>query len=439
MRAKIGTALVGVLVLAVVVGIAWAQSAPQLINYQGRLTNAAGQPLADGTTVDLTFAFYGVESGGTPYLTVLQEDVVVTGGIYNLLIGSGTITPGTESSLAAVFQKHKEVWMGVKVDADAEMTPRARIASVPYALSVDMDSIYSIAFSNPDQDGDGYKSTLVGGNDCHDGNASINPGATEANEECWDGIDNNCNGKTDYQELSCGIVSQMAFIPAGCFNMGDSSDSCGYPFECPVHNVCITSDFYMDIWEVNNEQYATCVSCGGCTPPGNSSSYTRPSYYGNPDYNHFPVIYVSWDQATAYCTWAGKRLPTEAEWEYAARGGLTGKRYPWGDSISGTDANYLDSGDPWDNDTSTVAYYGGNGYGLYDMAGNVREWVNDWYSSTYYSSSPTNDPPGPPSGTHRVVRGGSWDFPTNHLRVAGRNGYVPSLQFNSRGFRCAGD
>ncbi len=117
----------GVLVLAVVVGIAWTQSAPQLVNYQGRLTNAAGQPLADGTTVDLTFAFYGVESGGTSYLTVLQEDVVVTGGIYNLLIGSGTVTPGTEPSLSAVFQNHQDVWMGVKVDADAEMTPRARI------------------------------------------------------------------------------------------------------------------------------------------------------------------------------------------------------------------------------------------------------------------------------------------------------------------------
>ena len=95
--------------------VALERSVPQLINYQGRLTDNTGQPL-DGDTVDLTFAFYGVQSGGTAYLSVLQEDVLVTKGIYNLLIGSGTITPGTESSLADVFQKHKDVWLGVKVD-----------------------------------------------------------------------------------------------------------------------------------------------------------------------------------------------------------------------------------------------------------------------------------------------------------------------------------
>ncbi len=240
----------------------------------------------------------------------------------------------------------------------------------------------------------------------------------------------------DYQ--SCPAPPNMALIPSGCFDMGDAFGE-GESNEFPVHNVCITSDFYMDVHEVTNAEYAACVSGGGCTAPSNSSSYSRGSYYGNPTYDNFPVIYVDWNQATAYCTWAGKRLPTEAEWEYAARGGLSGKRYPWGDSISGTDANYWNSGDPWDNDTSEVEYYAANGYGLYDMTGNVYEWTNDWYSSTYYSSSPTNDPPGPASGTYRVLRGGLWYDPSAYLRVAYRTTYFPTFLYNSLGFRCAGD
>ncbi len=440
MKAKIGMALIGVVVMLVVVGISWAQSAPQLLNYQGRLTNAAGQPLADGTTVDLTFAFYGVESGGTAYLTVLQEDVVVNGGIYNVLIGSGTITPGTETSLAAVFQKHSEVWMGVKVDIDAEMTPRAIISSVPYAITVDPRYIGDL-IARPDWDGDGYLKT---GNtvDCNDGDATSYPGATE---NCTDGYDNDCDGLVDANDLDCwATIPGMALIPYGCFNMGDSSDDCFYSDyamngECPVHNVCITSAFYMDVHEVTNAEYAACVSGGGCTAPSNSSSETRGSYYGNPAYDNFPVIFVSWNQAEAYCAWAGKRLPTEAEWEYAARGGLSGNRYPWGDSISGTDANYWASGDPWDNDTSEVGYYAANGYGLYDMSGNVWEWVNDWYSLTYYSESPTNDPPGPPSGSHRIFRGGCFISSTSMQRVAHRTMSEPTYQDYYVGFRCAGD
>jgi formylglycine-generating enzyme required for sulfatase activity len=437
MRAKIGMALAGVLGLAIVVGLAWAQSAPQLINYQGRLTNAAGQPLADGTTVDLTFAFYGVETGGTAYLTVLQEDVVVNGGIYNVLIGSGTVTPGTEPNLGAVFQNHQDVWMGVKMDTDNEMTPRARIASVPYSLSIDIGAIYSLAAADPDHDNDSFRSPLVGGSDCNDNDATIYPGSPEV---CTDGIDQDCDGLIYGNDPDCiygGTGSPMAPIPAGCFDMGDHFNEIGDD-ALPVHNVCITSSFYMDVHEVTNAEYAACVSGGSCTAPSNSGSFSRGSYYGNPTYDNFPVIYVSWSQATAYCTWAGKRLPTEAEWEYAARGGLSGKRFPWGDSISGTDANYWNSGDPWDNDTSQVEYYAPNGYALYDVAGNVHEWVNDWYSSTYYSSSPTNDPPGPASGEDRVIRGGYWDR-WQYLRVAYRTGCYPTVQGDNLGFRCARD
>jgi formylglycine-generating enzyme required for sulfatase activity len=439
MRAKIGMALAGVLGLIIVVSFVRAHSAPQLINYQGRITDAAGQPLADGSTVDLYFSFYGVESGATPlYLTVLQEDVVVSGGIYHVLIGSGAVTPGVESTLADVFQKRKDVWMGVKVDADAEMTPRARIASVPYALSVDLNNL--------DLDGDGHyrpDSAKTPNDDCNDNNAAIHGGMPG---DICDSLDNDCDGI--YDEDCKGRPADMALIPAGCFDMGDHFNE-GEADELPVHYVCITHDFYMDVHEVTNAEYEACVSAGGCTAPTFSFSTTRPSYYGNPVYDNFPVIYVSWDQATAYCAWAGKRLPTEAQWEYAARGGLSGKRYAWGDTITGADANYRDSGDPWDNDTSPVEYYAPNGYGLYDMAGNVDEIVNDWYQADYYSTSPVNDPPGPMYGdTHgpwpedelKVARGGRYINYESYMRVAERMGIHSLGPIGiETGIRCARD
>jgi formylglycine-generating enzyme required for sulfatase activity len=217
--------------------------------------------------------------------------------------------------------------------------------------------------------------------------------------------------------------------------MGDHFGE-GYSSELPVHNVCI-SDFELDVHEVTNAEYAECVDEGGCTPPLYTKSSTRETCYGEPAYDEFPVSWVDWYQATDYCTWAGKRLPTEAEWEYAARGGLAGARYPWGDTIGGWDANYLDSGDPWDNDTSPEGYYAANGYGLHDMAGNVWEWVNDWYQFDYYTASPPNDPPGPASGTDRVMRGGSWNYYTRYLRVASRPYSYPFNQNYNLGFRCA--
>lgn len=229
----------------------------------------------------------------------------------------------------------------------------------------------------------------------------------------------------------------MAEIPSGCFQMGDSFGE-GRANELPVHDVCIPA-FFMDVNEVTNAEYAACVEDGVCTPPSSTSSATRLSYYGEKAYDDFPVIYVSWFQANEYCYWAGKRLPTEAEWEYAARGGLNGKRYPWGDILNSTDANYNNSGDPWDNDTSKAGYYPANGYGLYDMAGNVSEWVNDWFLDTYYNVSPTNDPSGPATGSTRSLRGGNWIESLDFLRVSFRDDDILTLQHNDLGFRCARD
>ena len=231
----------------------------------------------------------------------------------------------------------------------------------------------------------------------------------------------------------------MAQIPEGCFDMGDSFAE-GLSWELPVHNVCISA-FDMDFHEVTNAEYAECMDDGVCTAPRHLYSYTRDPYLGNPAYDDFPALYVYWHQALEYCTWAGKRLPTEAEWEYAARGGLSGKRYPWGDTLSATYANYYNSGDPWDNDTSPVKSFEPNGYGLYDITGNVWEWVNDWFQTDYYSVSPTNDPPGPTTGENNrhVLRGGSWRTFTwgGGLRVAYRLWSWPDENYYEVGFRCA--
>ena len=228
-----------------------------------------------------------------------------------------------------------------------------------------------------------------------------------------------CKSKTD--------SADMVRIPAGSFEMGSND---GGDDEKPVHTVQISS-FYMDKYEVTNGEYKKCVDAGSCRAPSASKSYTRSSYYGDSTYDNYPVINVSWDDAKKYCQWKGKRLPTEAEWEYAARGGLSGARYPNGDNISQSEANYSGS------DTVKVGSYSPNGYGLYDMAGNVWEWTNDWYEDNYYKSSPPRDPQGPSNGEYRVVRGGSWGSNTITIRVSFRGRFSAALWNDDYGFRCA--
>jgi formylglycine-generating enzyme required for sulfatase activity len=228
----------------------------------------------------------------------------------------------------------------------------------------------------------------------------------------------------------------MVLIPAGEFQMGSES---GDSDEKPAHTVSL-DDFFIDVYEVTNALYAECVAAGKCDPPTDAKSYTRSSYYGNPEYADYPVIYVDWNMAQAYCEWRGGSLPTEAQWEKAARGGREGKAYPWGDESptctpgARNGANYL-SCSP--GDTMAVGSFSPNGYGLYDMAGNVWEWVMDWYLETFYNVSPASNPTGPDSGTYRVLRGGGWVNYVRNLRSADRDRGDPANTNYRRGFRCA--
>ena len=272
-------------------------------------------------------------------------------------------------------------------------------------------------------------------------------------------------------DLPKGIVgkdgAEMVLIPAGEFQMGSND---GLDDEKPVHTVYLDA-FYMDKYEVTNALYGKFMDATGHKAPGfwNFSDYNAPDH---------PVVGVTWDEARLYCEWAGKRLPTEAEWEKAARGGLAGKRFPWGDNITRDDANYGDTGgvisflvskfkrhkDKW-HSTAPVGSFAPNGYGLYDMAGNAWEWCADWYDESYYTNSPKSNPTGPNWEVFRlvrdgswdgsyyanspksnptepswevlsVVRGGSWDGGPRNLRVAMRFGNRPSYADTYFGFRC---
>lgn len=226
--------------------------------------------------------------------------------------------------------------------------------------------------------------------------------------------------------------ASMVLIPAGEFQMGSDL---GESDEKPVRVVYLDA-FYMDVYEVTNAQYKKFMDATGHRVPRN---WNEPSYSA-PDQ---PVVGISWYDAKAYCEWAGKRLPTEAEWEKAARGGLAGKKYPWGDSVTHDDANYKGTGgrDIWVY-TSPVGSFAPNGYGLYDMAGNVWEWCADWYSANYYANSTGRNPTGPDSGSTPVLRGGGWDrfHSPEFLRVARRNyRLMPTLTPIYIGCRCAED
>ena len=228
----------------------------------------------------------------------------------------------------------------------------------------------------------------------------------------------------------------MHLVPAGEFTMGSDTDS---DPRNQAHTVYLDA-FYIDRYEVTNAQYAACVTTGACEPPHFTKSDFRSSYYGNAEYDHFPVIYIDWTMARTYCeTWRGARLPTEAEWEKAARG-TDGRSYPWGEGIRCDQANY--DGDPkiaayCVGETAEVGSYesGQSPYGLYDMAGNVFEWTSSINRSFPYD--PADGREDLTRGGDRVIRGGSWNEDASDLQVFYRSWLGPEYSESEIGIRCA--
>jgi formylglycine-generating enzyme required for sulfatase activity len=261
-------------------------------------------------------------------------------------------------------------------------------------------------------------------------------------------------------------------VPAGNFTMGLTAEQTNllrqlcsaqdceelYQVSQPAHTVELTNGYWIDRTEVSNTQYAKCVDSGNCSPPRSNSSGTRSTYYGNPDFADYPVVWVDWDRANAYCHWAGGRLPTSAEWEKAASWDEANQEkylYPWGNTFDGTLLNFCDKNclssqwadpnvDDGNTDTAPVESYNGGAspYGVLNMAGNVWEWVSDWFNVSYYKDNINwINPQGPTTGTVRVGRGGSfvirsaltsvviqdWEDPNNAL---------PDYNYDGVGFRC---
>jgi formylglycine-generating enzyme required for sulfatase activity len=225
-------------------------------------------------------------------------------------------------------------------------------------------------------------------------------------------------------------------VPAGCFMMGSQE---GPEVERPVHEVCVDA-FWLSQTEITNKQYRACVEAGQCSPPHDSEFYDTPAYADH------PVVNIDWYQANAYALWIGGSLPSEAQWEYAARG-RANRIYPWGNTFDATKLNFCDvqcksdNRDPTYSDgyatTAPVGTFpgGASWVGALDMAGNVWEWVADWQGA--YPASQQTNPIGPPGGDYRIFRGGAWGHRADSMRTSFRGWYAPDLYNIDLGFRIA--
>jgi formylglycine-generating enzyme required for sulfatase activity len=218
-------------------------------------------------------------------------------------------------------------------------------------------------------------------------------------------------------------VEEMALIPAGPFLMGGDFDE-----ERPRHRVTLDA-FWIDRFEVTNARYVEYLRTTGAAEPRYWNKSER--FHSGEKFPRHPVVGISWSEAKAFCGWKGKRLPTEAEWEKAARGGREGLAFPWGDSPDSTRANYDGQA------TVPVGSFPANDYGLFDMSGNVWEWVADWFDAHYYETGTEANPAGPDLGKEKVLRGGSYVDGIGPNRVAHRHWHPPATQLKWLGVRCA--
>jgi formylglycine-generating enzyme required for sulfatase activity len=236
----------------------------------------------------------------------------------------------------------------------------------------------------------------------------------------------------------------MVLVPAGEFTMGSGGKAIDEDREeAPPHQLTLPA------FQIDKQEVTTALFCRFLNETGQTECGQGFPFLGLPQYlpiqqvggqwaplpgkEQFPMTNVTWHGATIYAKWAGKRLPTEAEWEKAARGGLSHQRYPWGQELAIEAANYEDAV----GKTTAVGTYPANGYGLVDMAGNVWEWCADWYEDGYYAKSPDADPQGPQKGSERILRGGCWHREAASLRCSNHYHNAPKNVVNSVGFRCA--
>ena len=239
--------------------------------------------------------------------------------------------------------------------------------------------------------------------------------------------------------------SGMIALAGGSFMMGCAPDDKQCEFnETPRHQAAVDA-FFMSSREVTVKEYAACVDAGACAKPG-AGGYCN---WGVDGRTNHPINCVDWNQAKAYCSWKDQRLPTEAEWEYAARGKVEGSIFPWGNGRDCGKANYCDKqcAQDWKDGTcddgfattAPVGSFAPNGFGLYDMTGNVAEWCSDWYRPQSYVGVAGKNPRGPVTGTFHVYRGGSWYEQLRHGRLSDRERGTVDLSHPSVGFRCVKD
>ena len=220
-------------------------------------------------------------------------------------------------------------------------------------------------------------------------------------------------------------MAEMVLIPAGEYMMGREGEG-DYS---PPHQVKVDS-FYLDAYEVTNQQYYDfCLATEHDLP----EFWGMEEFHCGSDFPDYPVVGISWWDASDYAEWAGKRLPTEAEWEYAARGGHLDFKFPWGNDVDSTKMNFKSDG------SRPMGSYPPNGYGLYEMTGNIWEWVGDYYNEDYYDTIPQVNPTGPEAGRFRTIRGGSWHSGPGCVNVYHRNGLPSHWVDFAVGFRCARD
>jgi sulfatase modifying factor 1 len=305
---------------------------------------------------------------------------------------------------------------------------------------------------------------------------------------CSSSITYNDQSDIIINDPSLNVTDKMIYLDGGEFFMG-TDDEEGFPAdgEGPIRKVKL-APFYIDPCTVSNEAFSKFVQATGYQTEAEMFGWSfvfhllvsdevkakvTQAVQGSPwwltveganwrqpegpdshidDRMDHPAIHVSWNDAMAYCTWAGKRLPTEAEWEYAARGGLVKKRYPWGDLLKPDQehqCNIWQGKFPIKNNasdgyigTAPVNAYKPNGYGLYNMSGNVWEWCSDWFSPTFHIHGPRENPLGPQKGAAKVTRGGSYlchQSYCNRYRLAARTSNTPDSSTGNMGFRCAAD